>query len=703
MLGWNGSGKTTLSRVLRSLESGNIENNCAFKIDTSEFGLITNSSKSLALAKKLKVFNKDYVKLTLVANKTIPYVFYIGEESVDYSKKEEDLQGKLKEEQELQCDPSHDRIATSTAKKIRDTTGINSVTKRSPNGSLYGSYDKSDFEKRIKIFEHQFSKIKPQISIWEYIKNKYELTQDEAENVRQKIVSGGQFDEAEQTIESVAAWIGENEESINLLLQKTPKHKFSQRIEALDETSREWIQAGVSIHFPADSNPQTKCLFCNSGIENQEELQLHFSQEVLKLSGDLGQFAENIKNHKQRLGQLPEVDMHQKGVIEEYLNTLLSKLEKKGKEITVALDSMETLDIEAGTNADSSKNGKADTRQPFAEKIECHYIAEVAENYFAQRQEYIENKKRREQLSSEIKGLKEEVSELKARAQNTHKAAEKLNGIFQTTFPHSQITIRDDGEGAGYELARNGDRCDLDTLSEGEHNFLALLYFLASLDDKEKELDENALIVIDDPISSLDKNSIFQIFSHIVNEISKNSGRQYIIMTHNLDFLSHLLERYRKKINEERVGLYNVSISSMGSQIENMHELLKKYKSDYYYVFYILKQKLNEGLPEDAYLIINLLRRWLETFLGFKFSSDNDLRGLLGQAYKTAKKPDSKCNEMHRFLHHGSHGFPDTEKPIDESILNNAYLKLQEAFDLVKTLDPLHYSKLEKVTTASTD
>jgi hypothetical protein len=49
---------------------------------------------------------------------------------------------------------------------------------------------------------------------------------------------------------------------------------------------------------------------------------------------------------------------------------------------------------------------------------------------------------------------------------------------------------------------------------------------------------------------------------------------------------------------------------------------------------------------------------------------------------------------MYRFINHGSHGFPDTES-TDESILNDANIRIQEAFQLVKLLDPMHSKKLE--------
>lgn len=105
---------------------------------------------------------------------------------------------------------------------------------------------------------------------------------------------------------------------------------------------------------------------------------------------------------------------------------------------------------------------------------------------------------------------------------------------------------------------------------------------------------------------------------------------------------------------------------------------------------------------ENSYLIVNLLRRWLETFLEFKFSTSGDLQSTLETSYSEAKKITEKWAtpfnanhlEMYRFINHGSHGFPDTES-TDESILTNANVRIQEALQLVKLIDPMHYKKLE--------
>lgn len=85
-------------------------------------------------------------------------------------------------------------------------------------------------------------------------------------------------------------------------------------------------------------------------------------------------------------------------------------------------------------------------------------------------------------------------------------------------------------------------------LSEGECSLIAFCYFMAKLDDIETKGNQ-PIIWIDDPISSLDANHIFFVYSLINAEIVtpekyKDGGeikerdrfKQLFISTHNLDF-----------------------------------------------------------------------------------------------------------------------------------------------------------------------
>jgi wobble nucleotide-excising tRNase len=77
-------------------------------------------------------------------------------------------------------------------------------------------------------------------------------------------------------------------------------------------------------------------------------------------------------------------------------------------------------------------------------------------------------------------------------------------------------------------------------LSEGECSLIAFCYFMAKLDDIESN-GKNLIIWIDDPISSLDSNHVFFVYSLLRAEIVEASKyEQLFISTHNLDFLKYL-------------------------------------------------------------------------------------------------------------------------------------------------------------------
>ena len=88
-------------------------------------------------------------------------------------------------------------------------------------------------------------------------------------------------------------------------------------------------------------------------------------------------------------------------------------------------------------------------------------------------------------------------------------------------------------------------------LSEGECSLISFCYFVAKMEDELKdETNSSKLIIyIDDPISSLDSNHIFFMFSLIESIIAKpKKYGQLFISTHNLDFL-----KYLKKANHTQI------------------------------------------------------------------------------------------------------------------------------------------------------
>jgi wobble nucleotide-excising tRNase len=91
---------------------------------------------------------------------------------------------------------------------------------------------------------------------------------------------------------------------------------------------------------------------------------------------------------------------------------------------------------------------------------------------------------------------------------------------------------KSNGKKIRFELIRDGKKAY--HLSEGECSLIAFCYFMAKLEDVDTK-GCKPIIWIDDPISSLDSNHIFFVYSLIKSEIlSNNEFEQLFVSTHSL-------------------------------------------------------------------------------------------------------------------------------------------------------------------------
>ena len=152
------------------------------------------------------------------------------------------------------------------------------------------------------------------------------------------------------------------------------------------------------------------------------------------------------------------------------------------------------------------------------------------------------------------------ISELKAQLKDESKGADRVNDYLNNFFGHQSLSLRaieenpgDTSSGYRFEVTRNGKQAF--HLSEGECSLIAFCYFMAKLDDIETKGNQ-PIIWIDDPISSLDANHIFFVYSLINAEIvtpekyedggeekERDRFKQLFISTHNLDFLKYQIGR----------------------------------------------------------------------------------------------------------------------------------------------------------------
>ncbi len=704
ILGWNGTGKTIISRILRSFELEEIHK----KIDGAEFSVEFNdasvkSNRDLTgLKNKIRVFNEDYIEKVL-SQGHLDYVIAIGEAEVDFSKKEIEKEMLWKQLEKVVCKNEHGDIAKYVALSvIKPIAGIGGIKKELERSGRYDAYTSSSFVKRIQWITKE---IKEGKTIDDFIK-----TEDRITLLREQLKNQGRKQEEYKKLKKWHDWIFSVDEKgltqlkrINNILAFIPKYEPSDRISQYPDWSEEgeWIRKGVDLHRLKDQeNSLDTCLFCNSQIKNKEELLKHFSDDLVKLTNALDNLEYNTTKALEEIEACKSFYKDEKEKLLAFFNELKNKIviKKKNKLQEVEPMKFDKLFIEDEVDDDLSS---------IAWEIETHYVAQKYDLYIEKENAFIECKKQKEKLQKQLQIVTDELKKLKEKAKNVHAPKENLNNLLKVVFPYKNIELSDSEDGVGYILSRNGRKCNLVDLSEGERNFLALAYFLISINTKEegKQLDEEGIVVIDDPVSSLDSDSLFHIYSILLGEIETSPDRQYFILTHNLDFFGHLLKRF-KRDGEELDNFYQIALKSSGSIISRLHDKLSNYNSDYRYAIAKLNEIKNSNDINDKIFAANLLRRVLETFLHFKYGQGS-LSVKIDQIYniykarvvdsipeqyreQKEKEITSEKELLYRFINYGSHEFLGIEK-IDMSALNHGKDVINRFFKLVRVVDPEHY------------
>jgi wobble nucleotide-excising tRNase len=323
----------------------------------------------------------------------------------------------------------------------------------------------------------------------------------------------------------------------------------------------------------------------------------------------------------------------------------------------------------------------------------------------------------------EIRDAETEVQALRAKQKDERKGAERVNALLNNFFGHDGIKLeaRDGADKATvkFEITRNGKSAY--NLSEGECSLIAFCYFIAKLDDPESK-GKDLIIYIDDPISSLDGNHIFFMFSLIESLITRpvkkpdgsNSYRykQLFISTHNLDFLKYLkrLSIPMKKlpaaegVKAKSVGDHEhfmIERNGASSNIMLMPSYLKDYITEFHYLFHQIYKCKDQAAAaknhEPFFGFGNNLRKFLEAFLFFKFPYHDDKNDSLERIKKFfGEEEDTAVALVNRLNNEFSHleavpdrGFKPVEIPEIAKVANYV-------LDKIYASDKVQYNALLK-------
>ena len=202
-----------------------------------------------------------------------------------------------------------------------------------------------------------------------------------------------------------------------------------------------------------------------------------------------------------------------------------------------------------------------------------------------------------------------------------------------------------------YKIVRDGETGEdvYNTLSEGEKTLITFLYFLESCtgatDQESTVILNRRIIVIDDPISSLSHNYVYDIATLIHHKVLAKDFKQVFILTHNLFFFHELLMLKAPSNRSIPYKLHRITKSDY-SQIRELQR--NEIQNDYQTYWQIIKDCSESH--SYAHMLPNAMRNILEHYFTFIHKKD-----VLKQALEELGKSSLEFKPLFRYINRESH------------------------------------------------
>ena len=406
--------------------------------------------------------------------------------------------------------------------------------------------------------------------------------------------------------------------------------------------------------------------------------------------------------------------MHNLDVMKKYLESLTKLLDQKrthafeGLSIATDVPAISTEVVERLNRVIRNHNDACATHQARAKEARARLEADSVASGLIEYERLTDQVRRNEMststASSEVERIRREISKLEREIVQYRRPAEELNNDLHSYLGHNQLQM--EIKDTGYAITRNG--IPAKALSEGETTAIALLYFLKSLDDHRFDL-SNGLVVLDDPVSSLDANSLYQAFGLIQSRTG--SAGQLLILTHNFtlfrlvrNWFYHLKGQNRTDVTGRPARFYMLDCawdgSDRNSRIRALDPMLEQHESEYHYLFARIHRAVTMPASklEENYVLPNMARRLLESFLAFRHP---DVDGGLWHKMNQVKFDQTRKTRILRFVDTYSHADAIQGPEHDLSLLSESRAVLMDLLALIKTEDESHFKAMLKSVRAS--
>ncbi|MCB1736302.1 MAG: AAA family ATPase [Gammaproteobacteria bacterium] len=746
--GWNGSGKTSLSNLFRHIQK-------RLPLTDGQVEILIGQTRvkgldfDTATLPAVRVFNRDAVDRNVFeqVNQQLPPVFFLGEDSVEKQQRIEELSKQLTAEtdkasrqarKKADARSALDTFCAEEAKAIKNLLTV-------PGGGPYNNYNAANFKQTVQAMAK--GTLPTPLSVDE--RERHLATKDgkAMEKVPEPSIRFPDFADltnrtqtmlGRSVVSSVIAELAENPAVAG------------------------WISTGLSLHSGKHSS--TKCRFCDQPLPVQRvrQLEAHFNDEYKRFQADIDQLSADINSAQgfAKAFRAPPKEAlyeHLRSGYEQALDTLKQQARTTQLSMDVLLRALEakknepfkSLDLHpfiTRYSASEEPTSRVETFFQLAIAGLAGLTAVIGKTSFEQitdaikqhnshtdsfdaavntarsalaRDEVLKalpkwtNKSKsvedariqEEDATATAAKLRRDIAELEVRIRQHRRPAEELNRELASYLGREEL--RFEVEQNGYRIMRGNHSAT--HLSDGERTAIAFLYFLKSLQGADFDL-KTGIVVVDDPVSSLDANSLFNAFSFMKQRT--NESGQLFVLTHNFAFFrlvknwfNHLPGQNKRNPDLRSARFYMLVTQSTNGRrtasLQLLDPFLHQYESEYHYLFKRVHEEAKKPAGQDLesyYAIPNIARRLLEAFLAFRVP---DKPGELFQKLEAISYDTAKKTRILRFLHTYSHFDQIAEPSYDLSALSETPAILQEILDFIHKCDPDHFSSMTNLIKAS--
>jgi len=716
--GRNYSGKTTLSRIVRALETGNISDkyeNPQFEVSIKDAADCSHNNLS-SHGKKIRVFNEDFVKdnIRFISNSDesiTPFAIIGGNATI-----EAEIQA-LKDELGNNQDENESgfylelKTAASIANSAlqifqTENTQLNQQLATKALDRNSGIKYKSE-----RFGDQNYTTAKLSTDIETISATSFHPLTDEEVTTKLNLLNERANADVSPITRPSLNLSSINERAKNLISKSISS---SNKIEQLlkDAIINRWVKEGRLLH----KDKLEQCSFCGNEIsqERWNELDSHFDEQSEKLEREIdalifeiekliptvdGQLQINksyfyTKFHSD-LERLIVVKQKVVDAIKSELNRVKLSLQERKNDIlnsktfTEITDNSNRLEwcwiifenfrTQANRYSNSLGAEQNEARKILRLREVSDFVNTIQYSAVTSRIQALKatsdtEKQNKEDIEEKIRKQIEQIEDKERLMNDEEKGALKVNEYLNNFFGHDFLTLQAleeqdalGGKKIRFEIVRNGRKAH--HLSEGECSLIAFCYFMAKLEDIETK-GSKPIIWIDDPISSLDSNHIFFVYSLINAEIiAKQEYEQIFISTHNLDFLKYL-KRLPSALNKNQCSYFLISREKENSRIKLMPRYLKDYVTEFNFLFHQIyicstADADNESHHTLFYNFGNNTRKFLEAFLYYKYPNATDQIEKLTKFFGDNRQASTMTDRINNEFSHLEGLFERSMTPID--------------------------------------